>query len=230
MTGSFFEKSFWDQILGSSWGGRGGDDDDDDRDYDRDEGDWKPSSGTGTTGGTTTTPTTPTYGANNPPPGFSSEQWKRLLDMSKNNTGLADLIKQFTGSIGTTTATDAWRRTLPTDTTQLSRQLSFNAGEMGMPGGYVGAIQMPSYRMGGDSSQQLPPINNPDMSKYGRQPGYGEATFYQQSMKGGMAPIAAMSPLGVPEGWAPGGKDLKSQLEDYLSKLRGGDDDDDDDD
>jgi hypothetical protein len=139
--------------------------------------------------------------------------------MSKNNTTLANLIKQFTGSLGTPTGSQDWRRQMPADSTQLLRQLSYNAGEMGMPGGYVGGVQMPSYQTGGP---QLPAINNPNMATYGQQPGYGEATFYQQSMKGGMAPIAAMSPLGVPEGWNPGGSsssDLKSQLDDYLKKM-----------
>lgn len=206
-------QSFWNQIFGGS-GGSG-----------------SSSSSTTTTAPTSGStpapaPTTPTYDSKNPPPGFTSDQWRKLLDMSKKNTGLSDLMKQFTGSIGTTPASEAWRRQLPTDTTQLLRQLSFNVGEIGMPGGYVGGVQMPSYQMPGP---QLPAINNPDMSKYGRQPGYGEANFYQQSMKGGMTPIAAMSPLGVPEGWAPGGKDLKSQLEDYLKKIRGDDGDDDDD-
>ena len=233
MTTSFFEKSFWDQIFGGSGssksGSWSGDRDDDDDDDWKSRSSWGGSTG-GSTGGTTTptTPTTPVYDSKNPPPGFSSDQWRKLLDMSNKTSSLSDLMKQFTGSIGTTPASDLWRRSLPTDTTQLLRQLSFNAGEMGMPGGFVGGVQMPSYQMGGNSSQQLPAINNPDMSKYGRQPGYGEANFYQQSMKGGMAPIAAMSPLGVPEGWAPGGKDVKTQLEDYLKKIRGDDDDDDD--
>lgn len=149
------------------------------------------------------------------PAGFTADQWKKLTDMAKKNTTLADLMKKFQA---TSPASESWRRELPTDTTQLLRQLSFNTGEMGMPGGYVGAVQMPSYQTGGN----LPAINNPDMSKYGQQPGYGEATFYQQSMKGGMTPVAAMSPLGVPEGWNPGAggySSLQSQLQDYLKGI-----------
>lgn len=121
---------------------------------------------------------------------------------SSQNSSLQKLIDQFTAAVSAGNSQNAWRRSLPTDTTQLLRQLSANVGELGMPGGYVGAVQMPSYQMPGP---QLPAINNPNMATYGRQPGYGEATFYQQSMKGGMTPIAAMSPLGVPEGWNPGG-------------------------
>lgn len=169
------------------------------------------------TAATPTAPAAPTYSAQNPPPGFSSSQWTQLLDLSKNNKALQDLIKQFTTSLSAPKPDETWRRELPKDTTQLLRQLSFNAGEIGMPGGYVGAIQLPSY---GSSAQ---PINNPNMATYGRAPGVGEATFYQQSMKGGMAPIAAMSPLGVPEGWNPGGAssgDIKSQLEGYLNNMQ----------
>lgn len=174
----------------------------------------------------TTTPTpTPAsgsgqYTAQNPPPGFSSAQWAQLLNLAKTNTSIAGLVKQYTDSLGsggggTPAADQAWRRKMPTDTSQLLRQLSFNAGEMGMPGGYVGAVQLPAY----GSTQ--PPVNNPDMTTYGQQPGIGEATFYQQSMKGGMAPIAAMSPLGVPAGWNPGGtgSSAQQQLQDYLDKL-----------
>lgn len=149
------------------------------------------------------------------PAGFSSSQWKLLQSMANNNPTLAALMKQYT-TTPTTPSTPDWRRQLPTDTSQLLRQLAFNAGEMGMPGGYVGAVQLPAY------GTNLPSINNPDMSTYGQAPGYGEATFYQQSMKGGMTPIAAMSPLGVPEGWNPGAsepKTLKQQLEEYLAKI-----------
>jgi hypothetical protein len=162
------------------------------------------------------------------------------------NDSLQKLIDQFTGKVTEGTAQNAWRRENPTDVNQLLKQLSFNAGEMGMPGGYVGGVQMPSYQMPGP---QLPAINNPDMKMYGRTPGYGEATFYRQSMKGGMAPIAAMSPLGVPTDWKPGGNytapssslqslvdaykanptgatsssksTLQKQLEDYLKSLSG---------
>ena len=170
---------------------------------------------------TPATPATPSYSAKNPPPGFTSSQWQQLLSMSKNNSALSNIIKQFTTSLSTPQPDQTWRREMPKDNTQLLRQLSFNTGEMGMPGGYVGAVQMPSFQFG----TQNPAINNPNMGSYGQQPGYGEATFYQQSMKGGMAPIAAMSPLGVPAGWNPGGgstSDLQSQLNDYLKKMQSG--------
>lgn len=149
-----------------------------------------------------------------PPPGFTAQQWKQLMLMAKKNPSIAELMKKYTAN-GGKNPDDAWRRVMPTDTSQLLRQLSYNAGEMGMPGGYVGAIQLPAY------GETQPPVNNPDMSSYGQAPGLGEATFYQQSMKGGMAPIAAMSPLGVPQGWNPGGDDLGKQLKDYLDKLGG---------
>jgi hypothetical protein len=168
---------------------------------------------------TSTPSTTPTYSEKNPPPGFTSSQWKQLLSLSKNNPTLTNLISQFTGSLTTPQPSQAWRRENPTNTSQLLRQLSFNAGEMGMPQGYVGGVQLPAYGTG------LPAQMLTDTKNYGRQPGYGEANFFQQSMKGGMAPIAAMSPLGVPEGWNPGGSssgDLKSQLEKYLQNLGGG--------
>lgn len=167
------------------------------------------------------TPTTPQITAGTAsssttvPPGFTAQQWKQLLNMAKNNPSIDALIKQYTSGSGSTD--DAWRRKMPTDTSQLLKQLSYNAGEIGMPGGYVGAVQLPAY------GSNQPPVNNPDMSKYGQAPGIGEASFYQQSVNGGMAPIAAMSPLGVPAGWNPGGSsDIKSQLDDYLKNLGNG--------
>lgn len=160
-------------------------------------------------------PTTPTYDAKNPPPGFTAQQWARLLKMAKKNPKIADLIKKYTATAGQPSEEDKWRRVMPTDTSQLLRQLSYNAGEIGMPGGYVGAVQLPAY------GETQPPVNNPDMSKYGQGKGLGEATFYQQSMNGGMAPIAAMSPIGVPEGWKPGGTSTKDELTSYLDKING---------
>jgi hypothetical protein len=71
---------------------------------------------------------------------------------------------------------------------------------MGMPGGNVGAVQKPAF---GTMGQAVIPQ---DMRTYGQAPNMGEATFFQQSMNGGMAPIAAMSPLGVPAGWNPLGQ------------------------
>lgn len=172
------------------------------------------------------------------PPGFTPQQWQQLQQLAKSNPTVAQLLQQYAaaaggnpkpdiGYVGGTTspgggaAGQSWRRTLPTDTTQLLRQLSYNAGEMPMPGGYVGAVQLPSY---GSSAK---PVNNPDMSKYGQAPGLGEATFYQQSMQGGMAPIAALKPVGVPSNWNPGGagsgnNTLLTQLQSYLNGLNQG--------
>ena len=170
--------------------------------------------------GTPVSPTTAPAATTPPPAGFTAEQWAHLTQLSAKNPSIANLMKQYTTGQAQTTADAAWRRTMPTDTTQLQKQLSYNAGEMGMPGGYVGAIQQPAY----GSTQ--PPVNNPDMTKYGQTPALGEATFYRQSINGGMAPIAAMSPLGVPQGWNPGGTatgtDTKSQLDKYLKGLNGG--------
>lgn len=177
---------------------------------------WKPPGGFGA-GGAAPPPADPA-----PPPGFTPEQWARLLKMAKKNPKIAELIQKYTDAAGQTAEEAKWRRVMPTDTSQLLKQLSYNAGEMGMPGGYVGAIQLPAY------GETQPPVNNPDMSKYGQASGLGEATFYQQSMNGGMAPIAAMSPLGVPEGWNPGGSssgggsnDIKDQLDKYLKGING---------
>lgn len=170
----------------------------------------------------TTTKTTKTTTTSPTPAGFTASQWRQLQSLAKTNPSIASLMSQYTSGLTTTSTNqatqDAWRRVMPTNTSQLLKQLSYNAGETGMPGGYVGAIQLPAY----GSTQ--PPVNNPDMTKYGQGNGIGEATFYQQSIKGGMAPIAAMSPLGVPEGWNPGGTstDTKSQLDKYLASLGSG--------
>lgn len=154
-----------------------------------------------------------TSDASAPPPGFTAAEWKRLQRIAKNDPKVADLMKRYSDN-GGKNPDDVWRRVMPTDTSQLLKQLSYNAGEMGMPGGYVGAVQLPAY------GETQPPVNNPDMSKYGQAPGLGEATFYQQSIKGGMTPLAAMSPLGVPQGWNPGGaNDLQAQLKEYLEKI-----------
>jgi hypothetical protein len=166
-----------------------------------------------TTTTTPTTPTTPVYDAKNPPPGFTGAQWQKLVTLSKTNPQVAELVTKYTSSIGKPNPDDAWRRVMPTNNSQLLKQLSYNTGEMGMPGGYVGAIQLPAY-----GSTQAP-VNNPDMTKYGQTPGLGEATFYRQSINGGMTPIASMSPMGVPQGWNPGGTSTEDQLNAYLTKL-----------
>ncbi len=163
--------------------------------------------------------------AGGPPPGFTAQQWAQLQQLAQSNPSIASLLQQYLGSVGGSsgvvgagnTGGQDWRRTLPTNTTQLLRQLSYNAGEMPMPGGYVGAVQIPAY---GSSAK---PVNNPDMSKYGQAPGLGEATFYQQSMQGGMTPISALKPVGVPSNWNPGGaggnSNVLNQLQAYLNGL-----------
>eukprot|EP01030_Chromulinospumella_sphaerica_P016244 gene16244-16054_t len=178
----------------------------------------QPGTGTGTGTGTggSAIPGASTQG---PPPGFTSAQWSQLQALAKKNPSIAALMQQYSSSAQTQTKDPAWRRQQPTDNTQLARQLSYNAGELGMPGSRTGALQLPAF------GSNQPAVNNPDMSTYGQAPGIGEATFYTQSMNGGMAPIAAMAPFGVPAGWNPsgtggsagGGNDLQKQLQDMLS-------------
>ncbi|MEN6539136.1 MAG: hypothetical protein ABFC67_05950 [Mizugakiibacter sp.] len=118
------------------------------------------------------------------------------------NNGLSGLLSQFTGNPAPAPApkpVESWQTQTPANVTELLRQLSANAGQMAMPGGPVGGVQQGAF------GSNLPAINNPDMRTYGRTPGYGEATFFRQSMQGGMAPIAAMSPVGVPQNWNPTG-------------------------
>lgn len=177
-----------------------------------------------------------------PPPGFTPQQWAQLNQLAKSSPAIADLIRQYNASLNGSApvgsdpngdkykpigqlppgfpmprggmspdSNQQWRRSMPSDTSQLLRQLSYNVGEMPMPGGYVGAVQIPSYGSG------VKPVNNPDMSKYGQAPGLGEATFYQQSMYGGMTPVSALRPVGVPSNWNPGG----TPGDDYLKKLKG---------
>lgn len=90
-----------------------------------------------------------------------------------------------------------WAKRAPTDTTELLRQLSANVGQMAMPGGPVGSVTQGPYGSG-----QAPQMGF-DPATYGQ--GNGEATFFQQSMQGGMTPIAGLAPLGVPMGWNPFG-------------------------
>ena len=96
-----------------------------------------------------------------------------------------------------------WAKEQPTSIAQLLRQLSANAGQSAMPGGMVGAVQTRPFGSGGDARMLT------NMTGYGQQPNSGEATFYRQSIKGGMTPVSAVSSLGVPEKWRPfgGGKD-----------------------
>jgi hypothetical protein len=89
----------------------------------------------------------------------------------------------------------SWATRQPVDTTELLRQLSGNVGQMPMPGGPVGSVVTPAWGSGGQAQVGFDPRT------YG-QTG-GEATFFQQSMRGGMTPISAISPLGSGQGWDP---------------------------
>lgn len=90
-----------------------------------------------------------------------------------------------------------WWQQMPAGVVELLRQLSVNVGQMPMPGGHVGSVQRPAFGAPGQ------PVMNPDMRTYGQTPGMGEATYFTQSMTGGMTPISAVSPIGVPAGWNP---------------------------
>jgi len=111
--------------------------------------------------------------------------------------GLQDILKKLLGQGAQIPQTPAWATRAPTSTTELLRQLSGNVGQMTMPGGPVGAVMQPAFGSGRPATQNM----NPAM--YGRQPGYGEATFFGQSMTGGMTPLSAITPLGRPKGWNP---------------------------
>jgi hypothetical protein len=124
---------------------------------------------------------------------------QKLLGMYKKNLSSTPPIAAQPTPAPTAPPTEWWKRN-PSDITELLRQLSVNAGQMGMPGGNVGAVQKPAFGTMGQ------PVIPQDMRTYGQAPNMGEATFFQQSMNGGMAPIAAMSPLGVPAGWNPLGR------------------------
>lgn len=116
----------------------------------------------------------------------------------QNNGGNAfhQLLQTFLGGSGRGPL-PGWATQQPNSITQLLRQLSANAGQMPMPGGPVGAVRQQAFGSGRQ------PIQNPNMATYGSQPGSGEATFFQQSTRGGMSPISALTPLGVPNGWNP---------------------------
>lgn len=114
----------------------------------------------------------------------------------------------------------AFASQMPTSPTQIMRQLAANAGQMGMPGGYTGAVQLPAFTTG----TRQPASLMTSAAGYGQKPGMGEARFFQQSMGGGMAPISAMNPLGVPEKWNPLGQsgDIKLEIEKYIKDLQKG--------
>mgnify|MGYP000278753504 FL=1 len=131
-----------------------------------------------------------------PNTGSGSDVIKALLsglkDYSKNNKTGESLGSQL----------PTWATRQPVDTTELLRQLSGNVGQAAMPGGYVGAVQIPAWNSGGTATQGIDPLTYGQTGK--GQPN-GAATFFQQTVNGGMAPISALSPLGVTKGWNPFG-------------------------
>lgn len=130
-----------------------------------------------------------------------------------------DKLKKLIDEIlGRTSKQTGFATEFPNSPTQVLRQLSANAGQMGMPGGYTGAVQLPAYAPG----RTAKPVLNPDMRTYGQQPNMGEARFFTQSMTGGMTPIASMTPLGVPQNWNPlGANNPQGDLEKYIKDLLG---------
>jgi len=110
-------------------------------------------------------------------------------------SGLPTQASPVTPGINNPANVPDWAKTLPPNIVYLLRQLSANAGATAMPGGLVGAVQIPAFGSGRQ------PVMNPDPLNYGQ--GGGEATFFNQLMRGGMGPIAAQSPIGIPRGWNP---------------------------
>lgn len=88
----------------------------------------------------------------------------------------------------------AWNNVTPGNTTDLLRQLSVNAGKIGMPGAPVGAVAQAPAMSG------LPPVLNPNPATYGQG---GEARFFTTGIEGGMVPLDSLDMLGVPAGWNP---------------------------
>ncbi len=113
-----------------------------------------------------------------------------------NTDSLKKLLQLFMGG-SSRGPLPGWTTRQPLNTTELQRQLSANAGQMPMPNGMVGAVQQPSFGSPAQATQGIDPRT------YGRKPGMGEATFFQQSTRGGMTPVSAISPLGVPLTWNP---------------------------
>ncbi len=110
-----------------------------------------------------------------------------------------------------------WATRAPTDTTELLRQLSGNVGQMTMPGGPTGAVTLPAWGSGEQAQVGFDP------KTYGQ--GAGEATFFGQSTRGGMTPLSAISPLGVPQGWNPFGSATPTpKPDDKKDKKKGGGD------
>lgn len=129
-------------------------------------------------------------------------------------SGIAALLAAILGS--NAGPIPKWAAQQPKSTTQLLRQLSANAGQMPMPGGPVGAVLQPSF------GSSRPATTNYNPATYGQNPGMGEATFFRQSMLGGMTPLSALTPLGVPKGWNPFGTFQKKHPDPHGGKPNGG--------
>jgi hypothetical protein len=115
------------------------------------------------------------------------------------NNNFQMLIDMMFGG-GKKAAIPPWASRPPVNIQELMRQLSGNAGQMPMPGGPVGAVRtqptMPGMnRVGGQM------VNPAAMNRYGQQG--GEATFFQQSTRGGMTPLSALGMLGSGFRWNP---------------------------
>jgi hypothetical protein len=136
-------------------------------------------------------------------------------DGKSDNSGISALLRAIMGS-GRGPIPD-WASQKPDSIQQLLRQLSANAGQMPMPGGQVGAVLQPSF------GSSRPATTNYNPANYGQRPGLGEATFFQQSMKGGMAPISAITPLGVPKNWNPFATYQQHVIDQRKNRGKGGD-------
>ncbi len=127
------------------------------------------------------------------------------------NAGLGALIRAIFGG-GKQNRLPPWATQRPQSTQQLLRQLSGNSGQTPMPGGAVGAIQM---RPLGTGRPQTGQVMRGIGDNYGGKG--GEATFFAQSTRGGMAPISALGTLGRPQQWNP--------FDDWVKRTLTGDDD-----
>jgi hypothetical protein len=117
---------------------------------------------------------------------------------------------------------NSWAYRAPLDITELLRQLSANVGQTPMPGGRGGSVRNPAF------GSPAKPEMNPDPFHYGETG--GETTFFNQTTKGGMAPISALpTNLGYPADWNPLGTsgssasatqpDINAMIKDLYSKL-----------
>lgn len=128
---------------------------------------------------------------------------RQILGIKTPNKGGNGGVKKPAGAVGNNGAdvkvrVPDWAKHLPQNGTNAARQMSMNAGRVAMPGGATGAVWIP--RVGTDAQ----PTMDIDPATYGMRNNYGEATFFQQAMNGGVAPIAAFNSLGQPKAWNPG--------------------------